>query len=46
MAAGGCGAITGRHVGKYFGSSGGAVAKRIRQAWQGRGRGGGVGLGQ
>ena len=46
MAAGGCRATTGGHVEKYFGSSGGAESMGIRQAWQGRGRGGGVDIGK
>ena len=40
VATGGCGSATEGHVEKYFGSSGGAAATGIRQAWQGRGRGG------
>ena len=46
VAAGGCGATTGGHVEKYFGSSGRSAATGIRHAWRRRGRGGGVGLGQ
>ena len=46
VAAGGCGATTGVHVEKYFGSSGGAEARIIRQVWKGRRRRGGVSLGK
>ena len=46
VAAGGCGATTGGHVEKYLGISRGAAVIGIQQEWRGRGRGGGVRLGQ
>ena len=43
---GGCRETTGGNVEKYFGSSGGAAATGIQQAWRGQGRGVGVCIGK